>query len=149
MVSGCAHYGYVEQSGSETDLSVWTVAAPADEGLDQAKLTRALTGAIRQQGVEARWQPDHAEVSVRCSVSATEVGGFGQSLFARAQVDCDVNRQDRPTEQFSASGRYVSSTGEHPSALASSHAALQEAAAIDALESVADQIAQFMLQVYR
>jgi hypothetical protein len=148
-VVGCSHYGYADQPDSDVSegaVSVWTVAAPADEGLDQARLTRAVTGAIRQRGVDARWQADPARISVRCSVSSTDVAGFGPSLFARAQVTCRVGAADEPSEQFEASGRYVASSGGTPSGLAQSHAALQEAAAIDALETVADQIASFLMQ---
>jgi hypothetical protein len=147
-MASCSHYSYVDQGASTTAVSVWTVASPADEGLDQPRLTRTLVGAMRQHGVDASWQDDPTGPSVRCSVSSTEVDGFGQSIFARAQVACRVESPDNPAdhERFEASGRYAGSIGGQVAGLAPSHAALQEAAAADALERVADQIAQFMLQ---
>lgn len=144
LLAGCAHYGWTQSPkfGPRAErVSVATVAAPADEGLDTARLTRALVGQLGRDGLDARWSQRTDEAILRCSVTHTEVGGFDDALFARAEVTCEYSAADAPARRFAASGRYAGSTrADQPTALLDAHASLQEAAALDALDDAAAQI---------
>jgi hypothetical protein len=150
LCAGCGHYGFAEAKApghnransvvSDSVVSVWTIAAPADEGIDSARLTRALVGALERRGQAARWQADARGVSIRCSVSQSEVESFNETLFGRATVRCHVARADASVDDIEANGRYTASTGPGATALVAGHAQIQEAAALDALEAVADTI---------
>ncbi len=155
VAMGCAHYGFADSDGERADeagLAVWTVAAPAHEGLDGARLTRTLVDALEAGGVRASWQPEARRDSVRCTVEDTQVGGFGDALFATAEVACDVGADGgdstgEPGHRFSSSGRFnAASRTDQPAALAQDHAAIQEAAALDALERLAAQISRWRLE---
>ncbi|MFP4600028.1 MAG: hypothetical protein ACLFVJ_17355 [Persicimonas sp.] len=150
VAMGCAHYGFADSDGERADeagLPVWTVAAPAHEGLDGARLTRTLVDALEQGGVRASWEPEAGRDSVRCTVEDTQVSGFGDALFATAEVACDVGADGKPGRHFSSSGRFnAASRTDQPAALARDHAAVQEAAALDALERLAAQISRWRLE---
>lgn len=146
--AGCAHYNFAdagnrEHDGDEHFVSVWTVAAPADEGLDTARLTRAFVGALERRGQPARWESkaDARAPSVRCSVAETDVDGFDQTLFGRAEVLCRLAAsQEAAYDEIAATGRYTASVDVGAADLVAGHAQIQEAAALDALEAIADEL---------
>lgn len=145
LCAGCGHYDYVDdararQAEATSAVSVWTVAASADEGIDTARLTRALVGALEARGVRARWQADDAATSLRCAVIETDVDGFSQMLFGRAEVRCRILKPGSSPHQLGATGRFTASTKLGAADLVAGHAQIQEAAALDALETVVDAI---------
>jgi hypothetical protein len=148
-LAACSHYGFADSDDAPAastgpPVGVWTVASPAHEGLDTAKLTRALVDRLAQRGVSARWASQPEAASVRCSVQRADVSGFDSALFATAKVACDVGRAAAPARRFEASGRFTSTSAvDDPVALPGEHAAILEAAALEAVETVGVDIARW------
>ncbi len=149
FVAGCAHYGYVDDvsaaqaSAGAPALGVSTVAVAADQGMNGARLTRALVDSIARHGLAARWGST-GSTRLACAVASARVDGFEQALFASASVRCNLVRDAQVVERFEAVGHFTTSARvDDPASLSGAHAAIQEAAALDAFDAIAADLAHW------
>ncbi len=110
ILSGCQHYGLAGRPSGESNgtdepptITVSTVATPAHWSINGPRLTRELVEALKQRGLEARWDGSTSGIaSLRCSASTPPVHSYRGHVVAEARMTCQLRLPEGASERLSS-----------------------------------------------
>jgi hypothetical protein len=133
LAPACAHYGWTSPNTTATNdgLGVSTIGVRGDSGLDPAALTRTMVERLRLRGLPAEWGT--APTTAECEVVIVNDGAVERTWSPTAQILCSIGPR-----QYQAVGHATASMDIESNETIRT---IQQAAAANAVEAVADMIA--------